>query len=353
MTRKLKLGVVGVGPIAQIAHLPAIDKAENVDLTAACDVSPEMLEHARRLVDFDRAFTDYATMLEQADIEAVLIPTANEYHAELALAALNAGKHVLVEKPLAVTLDECDALVEAVERTGLKLQMACMKRHDPALQFAQKFAAEEMGQRISLHGWYCDSTSHGTYVRSLRRPIYTSPNRRRPEMPGMPSDSYLLYGHGVHLVDLVRYFGGDIVGVTAVMGRVGKHRTWHSTLEFADGAVGSLELTCVVKMDWFEGLHVHGENGSVLARVPFPYFNRASEVQVFDAARGEYRTPLTADADAYERQMEDFARAILDDAPLYPDIYEAYQDQQVLAAIDQSSQEGRRVTIQPLLRPGA
>jgi predicted dehydrogenase len=99
-TRKLRLGVVGVGPIAQIAHLPAIAKAENVTLAAACDVSPEMLEHARRLVDYDRAFTDYGTMLEQADLDAVLIPTANEYHAELALAALGAGKHVLVEKPL-------------------------------------------------------------------------------------------------------------------------------------------------------------------------------------------------------------------------------------------------------------
>jgi predicted dehydrogenase len=345
--RKLKLGVVGVGPIAQIAHLPAISKAENVTLAAACDVSTEMLDHARRLVDFDHAYTDYSRMLEEADIEAVLIPVANEFHAELALMALERGKHVLVEKPLAVTLEECDALLEAVERTGLKLQMACMKRHDPGLQFAQRFTAEEMGPRISLHGWYCDSAHHGTYVRSLRRLVFVSAERKRPETPAQPQESALLYGHGVHLVDTIRFFGGDIVAVSATHGAVGKHHTWHASLEFADGAVGSLELTCIVKMDWFEGLHLHGENGSVVARIPFPYVNRPSEVQVYDARTGEYRAPAAADADPYERQVEAFARAILEDGPLSPDIYEAYQDQQVLAAIEQSAAARRRIEITP------
>lgn len=342
--RKLKLGVLGCGSIAQIAHLPALAKAANVVVTAACDASPECLERARQFVDIGSVYQDMERFLAEADIEAVLIPVPDAFHAELSIAAMRAGKHVLVEKPLAVTLEECEAMVRTADETGRQLQIGCMKRYDPALQFAHRFVAEEMGERLSLHGWYCDSTSHGRYVRSLGRPRVSPPTKKTPTT-ARPVENGLLFGHGVHLIDTIRYFGGEVAAVSAMhTERFGAH-SWHATLAFRDGGVGSLELTCAARMDWFEGFHMHGEHGSIRARIPFPYYNRPSEVSVYDARRQEYRTPLAPDSDAYQRQMEGFAQAILDGRPVTPDGRDGLADHQVLSAIEESAASGRWMEI--------
>ncbi len=98
-------------------------------------------------------------------------------------------------------------------------------------------------------------------------------------------------------------------------------------------------------MDWFEGITVHGEGGNVVAQVGFPYFRKPSEVKVFDAKRGEYRTPVAPDSDAYERQLEAFAAAILEGRPLSPNARDGLAVQKVLMAIHASAKMGKRVKI--------
>ena len=98
-------------------------------------------------------------------------------------------------------------------------------------------------------------------------------------------------------------------------------------------------------MDWFEGITVHGENGSVVAQIGFPYYRKASEVKVFDAKRNEYRTPAAPDADPYERQLEAFASAISEGREVSPNAKDGLADQKVLMAIHESARTGRRVEI--------
>jgi predicted dehydrogenase len=345
MADRLKMGILGVGPIAQIAHLPALKKAANVDLVALCDASEELGARMAAAYGVGAVYTDHHRFLAEADVDAVLIPVAHEFHAPLALDALRAGKHVLVEKPMAVTVAECEQMVAAAEESGRQLGVAFMKRRDPSLEFAQRFVEAEMGLPMTVSGWYCDSQFHGQYVQSLHGDFAGGSGQRRPEPTHWDPMVGNLLGHGVHLIDTLRYFGGDIVAVTAGGYHEGRGTVAAALFEYASGAVGTFELVCTVKMDWCEGVRIHGEHGSVSARIPFPYYGKASEVEVYDDHRKEYRFPPTPDSDQYERQAEAFAAAILEGRPVSPSGYDGLAAQQVAYAVKQSQVTGRRVTL--------
>ena len=343
---KLRLGLLGCGGIAQIAHLDAIRKAHNVDFIALCDAAQDLCKEIGAKHKVPKLYFDHEQLLADPDVEAVLIPVAHHFHAPLSIAALEAGKHVLVEKPLAVTVQECEQIVAAVERTGKQLQMGCMKRYDPGLQFAQKFVREETSGLIAVTGWYCDSPFHGRYVDSLRGPRARSAGQKRPTE--RIDDGHLnnLLGHGVHLIDTIRFLADDeIAAVTTTSSVQDDDLVSMSLLEFQGGARGSYQLIVKVDMDWFEGYHVHGQGGSVVAQTFFPYTNRGSDVKVFDAKRGEYRSPVMPDSDPYERQLEAFADAVLNDRPVSANAKDGLIDQKILYAMYRSSQDGSRQEI--------
>ena len=100
--------------------------------------------------------------------------------------ALLAGKHVLVEKPLGVSIEECASLQSAVAASGLVLQVGTMKRFDPGIAFARQFIAEEMGEMLALKAWYCDSTYRYVMTDNCNRSIDI---QRRRETAGRRSES--------------------------------------------------------------------------------------------------------------------------------------------------------------------
>jgi predicted dehydrogenase len=99
-------------------------------------------------------------------------------------------------------------------------------------------------------------------------------------------------------------------------------------------------------MDWFEGFHIHGENGSVIARVFFPYMKQVAEVVAYDSQLREYRSPTAGYTDPYERQLEAFAEAVLNDKPVVPDCVDGLLDEVVLYAIYKSIKKGNRVVVE-------
>jgi predicted dehydrogenase len=339
---KVRFGLLGCGTISQYAHLAALQKAEGVELTAICDVAEDLLERVARRYEIGHAFSNLERFLNEPETDAVLIATADQDHVRHAIECLRHGKHVLVEKPLGLDLDECRRLAQVVENTGLKLQVGNMKRFDPGIEFARRFIEDEMGDRLSVSGWYCDSAARPAMQDSLRlRPIRSASQRGFDPSFKANRKAYKLITHGSHLVDTLRCFGGEIAAVEAEFASKNGNFTWHGLLRYADGAAGHFELTIAVKMDWWEGFHVHGEHGSIVVRSFLPFFNRPSEVQVFDAARHEYRAPLGADSDAYERQVEAFARCILKDEPAVPNVYDGIASLAVIRAIERSAGSGR------------
>ena len=135
--RRLRVGVIGCGAIAQIMHLPHLRELdERFALVALCDAAPETLAAVGDFCGVAARFTDYRALLVQ-DLDAVLVLTAGS-HAEATLAALRAGKYVFVEKPLAYTVREADAVVAAAAETGLTVMVGYMKRYDPAYRHARE-----------------------------------------------------------------------------------------------------------------------------------------------------------------------------------------------------------------------
>jgi predicted dehydrogenase len=235
----------------------------------------------------------------------------------MALRALEAGKHVLVEKPMGVTVEECEELCGAARATGLVVQVGTEKRFDEGIAFAHEFIREEMGEMIALKAWYCDSTHRYIMTEALQPVIEASEGARRPEGdPKADLRRYYVLGHASHLLDTACFLGGEIVAIrTRLVEKFGAY-CWFSEVGFADGSVGHLDLTIKVRMDWHEGFQVYGEHGSVVGRTYNPWYYRSSDVECFSEKDGSYRRPLGADGHFFRRQVEGFADAILDGVPM-------------------------------------
>jgi predicted dehydrogenase len=142
--RRLKVGVVGLGEVAQIVHLPILQAlADRYEIAALCDVSPGLLRATgdRYGVAPDRCHADAAKLAAQPDLDAVFVLNSDEYHADTTIAALRHGKHALVEKPMCLTLGEAEAMIAARDAAGLQVVVAYMRRFAPAfLQAVEEVA---------------------------------------------------------------------------------------------------------------------------------------------------------------------------------------------------------------------
>src|SRR5215212_8819267 len=175
--RTLRVGVLGAGPISQAAHFEACRKAKNAELYAICDVAEDLLERVGAMHAPRKAFGDYDAMLADPDVDAIIVAVADQFHVPMATKALKAGKHVLVEKPMGVTVEECEDLRDAARVSGLVVQVGTEKRFDEGIAFARDFVREQMGEMIALKAWYCDSTHRYTMPDALQ-PVTESSERR-------------------------------------------------------------------------------------------------------------------------------------------------------------------------------
>jgi predicted dehydrogenase len=131
--RRLRVGIVGCGEVAQIIHAPALYQLpDRYEITALCDVSPTILEQLGKLWNVGILETDYRAIVARAEVDVLLIANPNAYHSEVTLAALAAGKHVLVEKPMCISSREADEIVAAQKKSGTVVQVGYMRRYAPA-----------------------------------------------------------------------------------------------------------------------------------------------------------------------------------------------------------------------------
>jgi predicted dehydrogenase len=345
--RRLRVGVLGCGPIAQAAHFESCTKARNADLYAICDVADDLRARMAATHAPQKSFADYDEMLADPDLEAVIIATSDAYHVAASIRALEAGKHVLCEKPIATSIEAAEELKAAVEKSGKVLQVGHMKRFDAGLQAARDFIDNGMGEMVALKAWYCDSTHRYPMTDAVQPLMVTSASARKPaENPKANLDRYYMLAHGSHLVDTARYFAGDIVAVDARQSQRGGMRCWFADLEFANGVLGHLDLTVAVRMDWHEGFQIYGENGAILGKTFNPWYYKSSEVDIFHETEGGSRRVLGADGHFYRRQLEAFADVILEGAPMTgANIDDGIASVRAMVAIAQSVRTGKPVRL--------
>lgn len=345
--RRLCIGVLGAGPIAQFAHLEACRKARNAELYAICDLAPDLLAQVAAVHSPRATYVEYDEMLADPKVDAVLVATADQFHVPAAMRALAARKHVLVEKPLGVDVAECEALSREVHDSGLVLQVGTMRRFDEGISFARDFIVEELGEMLALKAWYCDSAYRYSMTDAVQPIPRVSERARQPAGdPKADRRRYLMLGHGSHLIDTARYLAGDIVGVSARLAEKAGAYCWFAQLDLASGAVGHLDLTMSVRMDWHEGFHVYGEHGSVVGKTFLPWYLRSSEVECFSARDRRYHRPLGEDSHFFRRQIEGFADAVLDGAPIRgATVDDGLAALRVMEAIELSVESGASVAV--------
>ncbi len=345
--KRLRVGVLGAGQIAQAAHFESCTKAVNAELFAICDVADDLRERMVITHGAQKSYNDYDRMLADPDIDAVIIATADAFHVPASLRALAAGKHVLCEKPVGLTVEESLELKTAVEKSGKVFQVGHMKRFDAGLQAAKTFIDTEMGDLVALKAWYCDSTHRYAMTDAVQPLMVTSANARKPSTnPKADLRRYYMLAHGCHLIDTARYFAGDIIAVQARLSERGGMWCWFVDIEFASGTLGHLDLTIAVRMDWHEGFQIYGKGGSVIGKTYNPWYYKSSDVDIFREADGATHRVLGADGHFYRRQLEGFARAILDGAKMEgANVDDGVASVRAMVAIARSVESGRRVAL--------
>jgi GFO/IDH/MocA oxidoreductase family protein len=202
--KRLRVGVLGCGPIAQAAHFESAAKARNTELYAICDVADDLRARMAATWAPEKAYADYAEMLADPLLDAVVIATSDAFHVRAAAMALEAGKHVLCEKPLGVAVEEVESLRAVRARSGKIVQVGHMKRFDAGIEAAKAFIDEEMGQHLAFKAWYCDSTHRYAMTDAVQPLIVSSASARRPaENPKADLRRYYMLARTVRSLFLV------------------------------------------------------------------------------------------------------------------------------------------------------
>lgn len=147
--RDVHIGIIGCGGIANGKHLPSLSKLPNVKITAFCDLIPERAEKAREDYGTEdaRVYTDYQELLKQEDLEVIHVLTPNSAHCKLSVAALQSGRHVMCEKPMATTYTEAQEMVNAAKEAGKFLTVGYQTRSQASHQYVRHMIERgEMGE---------------------------------------------------------------------------------------------------------------------------------------------------------------------------------------------------------------
>lgn len=345
--RLLRIGVIGAGPISQFAHFEACRRARNTELYAICDIAEDLLTRMSSIHQPRAVYTDLDRMLADPLLEAVIIATSDAFHVPLAMTVLAVGKHVFVEKPLGLDVEECGELGTLASESSLTFQVGFNRRFDPALAFAARFIQEEMGPPVVLNAWYCDSVFRYTMTDNLQAIPVLSANARKPaEDPKSDKRRYFLLTHGSHLFDSARFLGGPIAAVRARFQESGGSFIWSIATDFVSGCFGNLTLIVPARGDFEEGFQLFGDGGSIQGKLNLPWHRKAGAIECFSAKEGVYRRPLGPDADTYKLQLEGFADTVLSSLPQQgATVFDGIENIRALAAVARSVETGRQIRL--------
>jgi len=237
--KEIRMGVVGCGSIAEIAHFPSIARCKEAKLAAVCDINPATVEAAAAKWGAEHFFTDYRKMYEKAKLDAVVIATPNNVHRNQAIAAAQAGIHVVVEKPLAVTNVEAWDIVNACKKAGVKLMVGCDRRFWTHNQWAKELIesgviGKLLMSRSCLHEHWYNYQNH----------VAKTDFRLHCEVAGGAA----INDTGAHAIDLLTWLNGSkvkrAVGVAKRLAMPESYTLCDDTalvmVEFENGAFGTI-----------------------------------------------------------------------------------------------------------------
>lgn len=346
--KKVRWGVIGAGGIADRRTIPGMMLCDNAELAAVMEINAELAEACRAKWNCAKAYTSETELLADPDIDAVYIASPVVLHAKQAMAAADAGKHILIEKPLAMTAGEGEKVVAYCEAKGVKLAAGLMMRFGSYVQAMKKAIAEgKIGRVVSGYAqftcWY-------------------------PDMPGAWRQSKANGGGGammdmgVHCIDLMQYVTGSKVKQVAAF-----HDTLSFHYEVEDSSMVMLRMEngcqCVVQSNfnipdeaakW--RLEFFGDQGRLMGDAILGQIDGGSLDAMFLGEQGAYDAqqdtkqvsgesiPVTF-GNMYAREIASFSNSILTGAPVEVPGSDAVQVQRVMEAAYRSNDEMRTIEL--------
>ncbi|WP_068619494.1 Gfo/Idh/MocA family protein [Paenibacillus tuaregi] len=330
MNEQIRWGIMGCAGIAKDCVMPAIAESSNGVIEA---VASRGIEKSKALADqheVQKAYGSYEELLQDPEVDAVYIPLPNHLHMEWTIKAAEAGKHVLCEKPIALSAWEAERMIKACSDAGVLLAEAMMYRHHPVLQRAQRLVTGGgVGELRVIRGSF-------TY----NNPGQLDNIRYRADWGGGS-----LYDVGGYPLSAARYFTDlepEAVTVNSFFSKDHDGVDMMSTglVEFAGGL--TMTFDCGMWAEERRCLEIVGSEG----RIEIPHaFSGKEQSGYYLFSSGELQEYREAAVNAYVRQIEDFGKAVLGHMPqLFPP-EDALQNMRLLEACLVSARERRRVSL--------
>jgi predicted dehydrogenase len=303
--RSLHWGILSTADIARKKVIPAIQKADRCEVVA---IASREAATARRVADelgIPTAHGSYEALLADPNVDAVYIPLPNHLHAEWANAAARAGKHVLCEKPLAMTADDAQGMIDVANAAGVRLMEAFMYRLHPSWVAVRELVASgRIGRLMAVESWFSYYNDDPANIRNIRS-----------------AGGGALYDVGCYSVNLSRMlFGTEPTRVEAAIIRDpvgGTDILTSGLLEFGDGIA---TFACSTRAEDDQRVHIYGTEGRISMWIPFN-IPPDQPTEVYVTAGGDppvapYTEVLRFEtADPYSVEAAHFAAAVLDDLP--------------------------------------
>jgi predicted dehydrogenase len=338
-------------------HALALRTLEESEFVATCDADFNRAERFAAEAGA-RPFTDVGAMLAEARPEAVLLATPHPLHAEAAILAADAGAHVLVEKPLAASLRDADAMLQAARKAGVTLGVISQRRfYEPVLRMKAAIDAGKIGRpALGVFQMY-----------SWRDPSYYASDPWRGRWDG--EGGGVLVNQSPHQLDLLRWFLGDVEEVSGTWANLNHPEvevddTAVATLKFRSGALGSIITSVSQRPGLFTKVHVHGSNGasvgvetdrgatfiagvSAIAEPPLNDLwsipGEEGSLPRFEAEDRARFATIDPSSHYHSLQIRDFLRACLDGRPPLVTGEDGREVVALFTAIYRSHREGRTI----------
>ena len=326
----VRWGVLGAANIAIAKVIPAMQQGRLSRVVAIASRSPEKSREAAKALGIERAYGSYEALLEDAEVEAIYNPLPNHLHVPWSIRAVKAGKHVLCEKPIAMTAAQAEQLRAAAARTGMLVGEAFMVRSHPQwLAVERLIASGRIGSLQLIHG-------HFSYGKRDRHDV-----RSRVEYGGG-----VLLDIGCYPITIARWmFGREPVAAVATIERdpeFGVDRLTSGMLRFHDGQA---TFSCGGELVAYQRVELYGERGRIEVEIPFtPPPTSRSRILVDDGSRFAAESAERIEIDAvnqYTLQGDQFSAAIRGVGTAPCTIDDAIANMRVIDALFRSADTGR------------
>lgn len=346
MTQKLKFGIVGCGVIGP-AHAEAIAELPDAELVAVADRDPEL---ARRLAERYEvtAYTDLQEMLDREDLDIVNVCTPSGFHGEQACQIMRSGRHVMVEKPMALSLAAIDEMLRVQQEMSVKLAVISQRRFDPASRQVHELIKEGAFGKLVL------GNAHVPIWRS--QAYYDSGAWRGTRAL---DGGGVLINQSIHSIDLLQWLVGRVRSVSAytdtLAHRMETEDVAVAALRFANGALGTIATTTAAYPGLDDRIELFGDGGSAIIennRLSYLHLARDDPEEVGPYGIGEQTKTRAASSAArkrpvntHARQIADMIRAIREDGTPLVDGHAARHPVEIILAIYESARRGKEVVL--------